>query len=414
MRRTRISRLNALLLSAGLGLVACSDGPTGPGSRAAAVAATGLQAQSATAGTAVQHTPAVIVRDGRGEPSQGVSVWFRVTAGGGSVAASMARTNADGIASAGSWTLGAAPGANTVLAEVSGHPPIEFTATGVAAAPPPEPTGGASAYDIVVRYVGAATARQRQAVDYAVGRWRSVITGDLPSVQATVPMGSCFDTQPALNEVVDDILIFVEFEEIDGAGKILGEAGPCYIRNGSGLPVVGSLRLDAADLAQMEANGTLDAVVTHEIGHVLGFGTLWTRAGLLNGAGTADPQFSGAAAIAQYRMLGGTAAGVPVENTGSEGTRDGHWRESVFGSELMTGYVSRGTNPLSAMSAASMRDMGYTATTAGSSTFSLGMAVQSEAALEGGIDVRNRERMLRPRFEIDRDGRRARLPDPSR
>jgi glutamine synthetase len=29
------------------------------------------------------------------------------------------------------------------------------------------------------------------------------------------------------------------------------------------------------------------------------------------------------------------AAGVPVENSGGPGTRDGHWRESVFSNELM-------------------------------------------------------------------------------
>jgi hypothetical protein len=51
---------------------------------------------------------------------------------------------------------------------------------------------------------------------------------------------------------------------------------------------------------------------------------------------------------------------VPVENTGGAGTRDGHWRESVFGSELMTGFYDSGVaNPLSAVSAASLRDLGY-------------------------------------------------------
>jgi hypothetical protein len=48
-----------------------------------------------------------------------------------------------------------------------------------------------------------------------------------------------------------------------------------------------------------------------------------------------------------------------VENTGGAGTRDGHWRESVFGNELMTGFYNSGPNPLSAVSAASLRDLGY-------------------------------------------------------
>ena len=33
------------------------------------------------------------------------------------------------------------------------------------------------------------------------------------------------------------------------------------------------------------------------------------------------------------------ASGVPVENTGGAGTRGGHWRESIFQTELMTGWA---------------------------------------------------------------------------
>ena len=42
------------------------------------------------------------------------------------------------------------------------------------------------------------------------------------------------------------------------------------------------------------------------------------------------------------------------------GTENGHWREPVFGNELMTGYVnSPGANPLSFMSVAAQEDLGY-------------------------------------------------------
>ena len=54
------------------------------------------------------------------------------------------------------------------------------------------------------------------------------------------------------------------------------------------LPVFGSVRLDAADVADLEANGRLFDVVLHELGHVLGVGTLWGTHGLLQGAGTSD------------------------------------------------------------------------------------------------------------------------------
>ena len=44
---------------------------------------------------------------------------------------------------------------------------------------------------------------------------------------------------------------------------------------------------------------------------------------------------------------------------GGEGTADAHWRESVFGNELMTGFVEASTNALSRVSVASMADLGY-------------------------------------------------------
>jgi hypothetical protein len=56
--------------------------------------------------------------------------------------------------------------------------------------------------------------------------------------------------------------------------------------------------------------------------------------------------------------LGGTG-NVPVENTGGLGTRNGHWRETTFGNELMTGFLNSGKNPLSRLTIASLRDLGY-------------------------------------------------------
>ncbi len=50
---------------------------------------------------------------------------------------------------------------------------------------------------------------------------------------------------------------------------------------------------------------------------------------------------------------------VPVANRGRAGTFGGHWRESVFGNELMTGFLDGGVNPLSRMTIASLEDLGY-------------------------------------------------------
>jgi hypothetical protein len=110
----------------------------------------------------------------------------------------------------------------------------------------------------------------------------------------------------------------------------------------------------------MEKKGTLVDVITHEMGHVLGIGTIWSDLGRLKGSGTANPVFTGKHAAKEYSELRGRATrSVPVENTGGTGTRDGHWRESVFKNELMTGFVSSPGNPLSRMTVASLADLGY-------------------------------------------------------
>lgn len=210
-----------------------------------------------------------------------------------------------------------------------------------------------SPFTIEVRFRGGLSDAQREAFAAAADRWAGVIVGDLPDARVG-------------DETVDDVRIEASGIEIDGPSAVLGRAGPTVLRSASagpaaGLPVTGIMEFDSADLAQMEQAGTLHDVITHEMGHVLGLGTLWSRKGLLRGAGTADPVFTGAGALAEYRTLrpGATGAGVPVENAGGPGTRDGHWRESVFGDELMTGFVGESGNPLSRMSVASFGDLGY-------------------------------------------------------
>ena len=92
--------------------------------------------QSATVGTAVTTLPSVIVQDANNTPVSGVSVTFSVTPGGGSVTSASATTDANGIATVGSWTLGTTAGSNTLTATSGSLPdsPVTFTATGTAGA----------------------------------------------------------------------------------------------------------------------------------------------------------------------------------------------------------------------------------------------------------------------------------------
>jgi hypothetical protein len=255
---------------------------------------------------------------------------------------------------------------------------------------------------VTVRYSGSATARQQQAVANAIARWQSVITADLASIPVNAAANACFEGQPAINETVDDLLLFVSFDSIDGVNRILGQAGPCFVRSDNSLPVIGHLKLDAADLGAMERAGTIDDVVLHEIGHVLGIGTLWGMKGLISGAGGTDPYFTGTHALSAYRTLGGGAAGAPIENTGGQGTRDGHWRESVFGNELMTGYIGGIPNPLSTLTIASLQDLGYGAAPGAANGYTMG---GTSGGVSAPVDLRERELMTGPKYRIDRDGR---------
>ncbi len=106
----------------------------GPATQIAVSAGNG---QSATVGTAVATAPAVIVRDASTNVVSGVSVTFAVTGGGGSVTGGSATTDAFGIATVGSWTLGNTAGSNTLTATSTGlsGSPVGFAATGTASAP---------------------------------------------------------------------------------------------------------------------------------------------------------------------------------------------------------------------------------------------------------------------------------------
>lgn len=209
-----------------------------------------------------------------------------------------------------------------------------------------------SAYKIEVRFLGGLNTAQKKAFKKAADRWSKVIIGDLPSVMVG-------------GVVIDDLLIEAQGVAIDGPGKILGQAGPTNLRPAAAgasafLPAKGIMSFDTADLAAMQADGTLLDVITHEMGHVIGIGTIWPHKGLLAGAGTANPTFKGSNAKREYGVLKGAGPlAVPVENIGGAGTRDSHWRESVFKNELMSGFIAAPGNPLSRMTVASLQDLGY-------------------------------------------------------
>ena len=201
-----------------------------------------------------------------------------------------------------------------------------------------------------MRFTGGLSVAQQAAFEPAAARWGRIVSADVPAVVID-------------GETIDDVRIDAAGELIDGPGRVLGRAGPIDLRPDSFIPATGIMSFDSADLAQMEQDGSLVSVIVHEMGHVLGFGTIFDRVGLILGAGGPDPQFTGEHAAREYGdLLGdptGRTASVPLANVGGRGTRDGHWREAVFANELMTGILDAGPNPVSRVTIGAFEDLGY-------------------------------------------------------
>ena len=373
------------LLVAGTALLAsCGGGSsagTGPGVKPpvasiSVLAGTGQAgAVNATLGTPIQ----VKALDGSGNPIANDTVYFYASTGGASLSQTFAVTDASGIATLSGWTLGRCPGTHAIVAIAKRTPSTMATITATA-------TGGTAGYCIELLYASVPDASLKATTELVANRWGAILNGTsfapetLDFDPATLPSAeqSCAGIQMVRvpNRIVKNVLILVDLTDIPSTvpGLVtLGSAGPCYIRSPGSLTVFGGLRLNSTYLlANLSANQRED-VVTHEMGHVLGFGTLWDEPSInllvnpINTAGAATqplPGFTGVAARTMWTTMGGPAspASVPVEGCGGGGTVNGHWRESTFGDEAMTGYISApstGHNPLSKLTVASMQDMGY-------------------------------------------------------
>lgn len=206
------------------------------------------------------------------------------------------------------------------------------------------PVNAAAGYNVTIEFKGSWTQSLHDIFTRSADFFSTLITGDVQNVTVMGLKGG--------PRVVDDILITAELAAIDGAGGVLGQAGPTSIRSSGFLPATATMKFDSVDVAAMGPL-TFEDVVVHEMAHSLGFGSIWGYLGLVAGG-----LFVGAGAVAEYVAMGGDAAGVPVETDGGGGTAGAHWDEETFDNELMTGYIDA-SNYFTSMSAASFGDLGY-------------------------------------------------------
>ena len=252
-------------------------------------------------------------------------------------------------------------------------------------------------YNITLNFAAGSSPSVVSAMRSAAARWEGVITQGLPSYRASIRAGSC-GSNAAFRGTIDDLLVFTGNTAIDGPGGILAQSGPCSIRSASGLTTYSTLVFDTADLDQFSSQ--LADIAVHELGHSLGIGTLWQRFGLVSGIGGTNPTYQGGNGLREYRAAGGTLSSVPVENQGGSGTAGGHWRESTFKTELMTGYLNSGVfNPLSRMSVGSLQDMGYNVNYGAADAYRI-LTVSGQGVGEL-LELGGREQLIQPTYRSE-------------
>lgn len=217
---------------------------------------------------------------------------------------------------------------------------------------------GNGKFTIELNFTGGLTDDQKNLFYAAANRWQSIIKEDVPDSGG-----------------VDDVSITVNASSIDGVGGTLGTGGPTTVRSSSPeVTITGSMNFDTDDLPTFEADGRLYGVILHEMGHVLGIGTLWSAQGLTSTSGADGPVYNGTQAVAKYNEIFGTNfTSIPIEDSGGGGTallhpEEGDNARTIGGvtappldNEVMTGFAEGvGVDtPLSTISIGFLDDLGY-------------------------------------------------------
>lgn len=395
------------------GLTPLTISATGTPGPASQVVVSAGNSQTALAGAQVATPLAAAVKDQYGNGIANVPVTFQSSSGGGVVTPGVLTTNASGIAAGATWRLGNKGGTQSATASANG-----FSAAYTASIQ--------STFTLDLRFYGPAMSPEATAAfTNAANRIRAAIIANPGPVQLlNADMSKC-DGGPTvtLNEVTNGVIIYASVAPIDGAGKILAQAGPCFQRGSNSLPAAGVMLFDSADIQNYINTGRFESIVLHEMNHVVGFGTIWFDKNLLQNSawtvdgssqtGSTNPRYTGAAGVSNCLAAGGNATactlsvGVAVEATGGYGTADGHWRESVFDAEMMTGFVEATgiSMPWSAMSIGQFQDLGYAVNLLAADSYTVpSLLAMARASLQAASADQPAEVLHQPRFVIGSGG----------
>lgn len=235
--------------------------------------------------------------------------------------------------------------------------------------PDPEPEPGTGSFSIELIFASNVPQSYRQAVTSAANRWSELITEGLSPTSGTLP--ACNGHPSPGYRTVQNVLISVKLEPMDEYA--LGYGGFCAYRRGNNLPTYGTVTLNT-EIDTRFGMETLEQAALHEIGHVLGLGTLWdmpstrqidyapTNACINAVNFTRTPKYNGAQAKVQFASLTGGAAGtgIPLESALGPGSRCSHWDSDALPGEIMIAVLHIGRqHGLSRVTAGGLADLGY-------------------------------------------------------
>jgi alpha-tubulin suppressor-like RCC1 family protein len=199
--------------------------------------------------------PSVRVLNEQGQPRPGVPVTFTVTSGNGRIEVAQPTTDVNGVATAGTWTLGDLPGTQTLIAQAQSSPPVTLTAVAT----------GTPVY-LTATSLGVAIARTCASTNSAeLYCWGANIGG-----RPTLVGGST----PRLTNIVTNGGVACGLAQ-DGqawcwGGNQIGEFGLGSTSTGSTIPVpsAGSIRFTEITIGQQGSH--VCGVATDSVGYCWG------------------------------------------------------------------------------------------------------------------------------------------------
>ena len=207
-----------------------------------------------------------------------------------------------------------------------------------------------SPFNIDLVFLGDFIEEEREIWHHAAKRWEAAIQTEHPDYTFSEAWsGTCGDQSINIieGEQIDDLRIYIK-KSNDGYRL----SGTPMVLHTSSLPLIGCIQVSPLLSYRFQL---IASVGLHEIGHVLGIGTIWHDSGMLRDL-NGDTHFAGPQAIAAFDQAGGTDYQDPKVPTERDGL---HWRSSVLSGELMTLIRRIEDDALSAITLQALSDLGY-------------------------------------------------------